>query len=568
MAVRRGAQTQTESYWRREFRIRPEDVEAIYDLMLEEGRPRALDDLVCEVMARHCRREAQARRPEQAMTYRPREHYAVGQQIVFPGLDYAVGQVVAERPGVNPRYGDFTVISVAFDGQGQVREYAADLAVPHALNETPDEAACADAEQLTPEELCRRYGDAVRGPLSEALSAVLDFVHADGTDEWFLRGLLPQVHVGHLNLAEAVVDVAGHPLSTEEILQQVDLAAESKPEARHFALNLALSDDGRFDNVGLPSRPRWFLYHLEPPAVAAKPDRLVPSYPTTGSERVHRESLEIAEEIGDELDDLPGVGRPPAALDTGKASYVLSYAHRQSGTFPLTRETRALFPSEEYARIPIHLVDGRTDSRWMGWVLPKEGYGWGLGDWYAREEVPAGATVELLSTRDPYSVVVQCEMRSRRTEWVRVPRIENNRLTFEIRKRAYTCRYDRNLLLGEPSDTTRLDEVRLHYRTAPISLFQAILQVFPELAKLGSQGLVHAKALYASINVTWRVGAIPIFAELARHACFDPVGGGNWAFDDSLVEATYATAEEMEARPLSKRVDLIRDRVVSYGSPA
>ena len=110
--------------------------------------------------------------------------------------------------------------------------------------------------------------------------------------------------------------------------------------------------------------------------------------------------------------------------------------------------------------------------------------------------------------------------------------------------------------------------MRQHYRSAPISLFQAILQVFPELAKLGSQGLVHAKALYAAINVIWRVGAVPIFAELARHACFDPVGGGNWVFEEDLVGQVYKTAEEMETRPLSRRADLIRDRVLRYGSPA
>ncbi len=83
MAVRRRVQTQTEAYWRRDFRLRPEDLESIYDLMLEDGRPRSLDDLVCEVMERHCRREAQARQSAEAQLYRPREHYVVGQEIVF-----------------------------------------------------------------------------------------------------------------------------------------------------------------------------------------------------------------------------------------------------------------------------------------------------------------------------------------------------------------------------------------------------------------------------------------------------------------------------------------------------
>ncbi|HOG47649.1 MAG TPA: hypothetical protein PLJ35_20305 [Anaerolineae bacterium] len=566
MAVRRRAQTQTEAYWRRDFRLRPEDLESIYDLMLDDGRPRLLDDLVCEVMERHCRREAQARLSAEAQLYRPREHYAAGQEIVFPNLDYATGKVVAVRPGLNPRYGEFSVITIAFQGREGTQDFAAEFKQPHPLNELNEEAPAAEEGELSLAELCQRYGEPVRQALVEALPENPEFVPYDS--QWFLRGLLPEVHVGHLNLAEAVIDVAGHPLGTAEILQQVELPAAGKPQARAFALNLALQGDGRFDNVGTAAGPRWFLYNLEPPAVASKPDRLQPDFHTTGRELAHRESLEIAQEIGDELDELAAAAPAAQLPESGKISFVLNYPHKQSGTLPLTRQILALFPSGEYTRIPVHFVDGRTDARWMGWILPQEGYGWGLGEWYEREEVPAGATVDLLLTKDPYTVVVRCEARSRRTEWARVPRVENNRLVFEIRKRAYTCRYDRNLLVGEPTDRPRLDELQQYYRAQRLHLFQAIMSVFPELVKLGSQGFVHAKALYAALNVPWRTGAIPVFAELARHACFDPVGDGNWAFDESLVDAEYTTPEEMEARPSSRRVDVIHDRVLRYGSLA
>ncbi len=567
MAVRRKAQTQTEAYWRRDFRLRPEDLEAVYDYMLEDGQPCSLDELACRVMERHARREAEARRPAEAQLYRPAERYSEGQQLIFPNLDYATGTVAAVRPGQNPRYGEFEVITVAFDGGKGTRDFASGFRLPHPLNELNQEVAEGEEGELSPQELCARYGEPVREALRRALPENPEFVPYD--NQWFLRGLLPEVHVGHLNLAEAVIDVAGHPLSSAEILQQVELGGESKPQARVFALNLALGQDGRFDNVGTVTNPRWYLFNLEPPAVASKPERLQPDFVAKGGELVHRESLELAQEIGDELDELKAqVAAPAASLETGKAAFVLNYPHRQSGTFPLTRDVLALFPSDEYARIPVHFEDGRTAERWMGWVLPQEGYGWGLGEWYRRDDVPAGATVELLLTRDPYSFVVRCDLRSRRAEWVRVPKVENDRLTFEISKRAYTCRYDRNLLIGEPGDVARLDRLREHYRAQSVSLFQAILIVYPELAKLGSQGFVQAKALYAALNVPWRLGVIPMVAELARHACFDPVGDGNWAFDDSLVDVTYETPEEMEMRPRSRRTDVIHDRIVLYGSPA
>jgi len=131
--VQRKAQTQTESYWRRDFKVRPEDIEAIYDMMLEDARPRTLDELACEVMARHIRREAQARQPGETVPYQPKEHYAVGQRLFFPHRASTTGTVVAERPGRNPRYGDFTVISVALEGEEQPREFAADYGLPHPL---------------------------------------------------------------------------------------------------------------------------------------------------------------------------------------------------------------------------------------------------------------------------------------------------------------------------------------------------------------------------------------------------------------------------------------------------
>lgn len=565
VAVRRKAQTQTEAYWRRDFKIRPEDLEAVYDTLLEEGRPKSLDELAREVIARHCRREALALEPEEVVAYKPKEHYSVGQRLYFPSLAYATGRVVGMRPGQNPRYGPFTVVEVQLEGEEKTREFATDLAIPHRLNDLAEEAAASE-DLLTPEQLCERYGEPVRRALAEALAGNTEFVLHGGL--WFLRGLLPEVHVGHLNLAEAVVDVAGRPLMAQEILQQVELGGESKPEARVFALTLALEGDGRFDNVGTAENPRWFLYNLEPPAVAAKPERLQANSLTTGDELLHRESLEIVRELQDELDELPDRQTAHALPESGRASFVLNYPHRQEGTFPLTREVLALFPSEEYTRIPIRIVDGRTNSPWPGWVLPAERYGWGLAEWYRREEIPAGATVDFLLTRDPYTVVVQCDQRSRRSEWVRAPKAENQRLTFEIRKRAYTCRFDRNLLLGDPTDAGRVDQLRRQYQSAGRSLLEVILAVFPELAKLGSQGTVSVKALYAAVNVLWRTGAVPICAELARQACFDPVGGGNWVFEEELLGQVYKTAEEMETRPLSRRVDLIRDRVLRYSSPA
>jgi hypothetical protein len=91
-----------------------------------------------------------------------------------------------------------------------------------------------------------------------------------------------------------------------------------------------------------------------------------------------------------------------------------------------------------------------------------------------------------------------------------------------------------------------------------------LTEIFPELAKLSGLGLVHAKTLYSAVNLTRRCGAVPIFAELTRRACFDPVGDGNWIYDEVLRDGTYKAPEDMSRRPNSRRHDLIVDRVYQY----
>ena len=66
------------------------------------------------------------------------------------------------------------------------------------------------------------------------------------------------------------------------------------------------------------------------------------------------------------------------------------------------------------------------------------------------------------------------------------------------------------------------------------------------------------------VNLFRRTGAVPIFAELTRSACFDPVGDGFWAYDPELKGKVYHTPEEMRERPLSSRGDLIKDQVIQY----
>lgn len=247
--------TQTEEYWRDEFDVTEEDLGVLYELFLEEGVPRSMAYLAERLIERRCQEEEAALQKaleEKGTIYQPRDSYAVGERLFFPALGGVTGTVVGVRPGENPEVGEFSVIQVELEGTGGVTEFAADFPLPHKLNR--------EEEVLPPAELYRRYGHYLLSNLWERLEASPDFVHFG--DQWFLGGLMAEVHVGHLNIAEAMIDLAGAPLTSEALLEEVDLGEDIPLTARVFSLNYALARDERFVNVGSHSSPRWFLaYH-------------------------------------------------------------------------------------------------------------------------------------------------------------------------------------------------------------------------------------------------------------------------------------------------------------------
>lgn len=558
MIAQRGLRTQRAEYWQ-EFAVHDEDLVHLYEWLTNDGQPHTLDELALQVMEQRCRDEEEslATEVERGLIYQPESEYQVGQTLVFTALDYAVGEVIAVRPGDNPAYGDFSVIAVRMRPRGEVREFAADFKPPHGLNRAAERQA-AERRALSPSQLYQMYGEAVRGRLVKALRADAEFVHWDGV--WFPRSVMPEVTIGHLNIAEAMIDMAGKPLAPQEILAELEFPAGTKPAAQLFALNYALSRDERFTEIGTSSEPMWFLTRMIPQAVLLKPQRLVPVQRAMGGELVNRELLEFAAELQDEADELLTLTADIQPVDS--YAFPLNYPDRREGTITLTAAALSLFPRGRNSRVMVSFLDVRGKTPIRGWVVPDERYAWGLGEWYESNGLPVGAAVQLTRTGDPFTIAVSYESRSRRGEWVYSAAMANGNLTFSIQKRAYTCRYDRYLLM-EVQDEAMLDAYAAHLKDK--SLSEIILILFPELAKLSGQGLVHAKTLYVAVNLVRRCGAIPIFAELTRQACFDPVGGGNWVYDESLKGVLYASAADMSERPRSRRQDLIRDQVYPYG---
>lgn len=519
-------ETQTAAYWQ-EFVVDDRDLDYLYELFLEDdNRPRTSDDLALALIRSRCEKEEALIKRELARgtPFQPKDSYEVGEQVVFPAFGYALASIIGVRPGHNPKYGDFEVIQVHFEGQDETREFASKLDYLHKLNR--EEGELLEAEDLaSPVELYDQHGSDVQRKLLERLRLSGDFASFRG--EWFLKGLLAEIHEGHLNIAEAMLDLKGVPLPAQELLRELDLPAEITPAAQVFSLNYTLAQDGRFDDVGNGDQSLWFLRRLEPPEIVHLPPRLHYSPVLYDRAILGDELLRWEKEIDDEITEPVA---PGAEEEISSVTIVLNYPHRRVGSIPLTSKTEGLFPRGDTERMMVTLVDGRTGKQMLGWVIRQHKYVYGLKEWYDKNDIPVGAYIKLERTDDPLTVVVDYLPQHKKREWIRVATVEGGRLSFAMQMRAIGCEYDELMVLDE-DDPAEIDFLWMRSEQNDKSVSEVMRQVFPELAKLNPQGTVHAKTLYSAINVEKRCPPGPILAELALMDSFLAVGDGYWIYD-------------------------------------
>lgn len=549
----------TEAFWRDEYEVSDADLDLVTSVILDAGKPQPLDVLARSIITRRLQREkeAVAQQAKSGELYQPSGKYQEGQRLVFSALDFAVGHVVAVRAGYNPKYDNFDVIRVAFEDGSPEREFAANFQYPHPLNRSAEELLGADELEADESDLIRRFEHYAARSLEPVLKSHSDFVKFDGL--WFLQALLPEIHVGHLNLAEAVIYEAGHPLVAREMLGELDLGPGST-DAQLFALNHSLNEDARFDNVGTTEQPAWYLRALEPEAIFSRPKILTPAFRAVGGEYVGITMLDMIDEVGDELDDIETL----VLHDAQEIRVELNFPHLYAGTLPLTSRMLRKLPTTSSHHFAITLVDSQKNERFEVWGVPSDSYIAGLESWYASVGMCVGGQITMTPTDEPFAFEIHfTPSRGRRSEWIRSATVENNALVVQMQRAVIEVRCDRNMLIDVP-DRDSVAQLMTTPEHESLSLTAIVRRAFEELAKLSSRGLVHAKSIYSLANFYRRTGTVPVFAELTRRACYDPVGDGFWAYDPGLVDKVYHTPEEMRGRPLSNHTDLVQDQVVQY----
>ena len=242
-------------YWS-SLQVSPQDVENLHTVLFERETPLAVRDLCAEFIEARIKMERAAAEKKQksvGKNFFPKEKYQVGDELIFPAMEWRRGRVTALRGGVNPAVNGFDVLTVEMEDDHSERMFAANLE-SHFLNEAP--IPVPERDDMNPALILKEYGELIEKKLEAAFAQDEGLVKIAG--RWFPRALLVDIGQGQLNLAEAVLDMsAGEPLPTEALIKDIELPAGINPRLAEFSVNYALQCDDRFDEVG-PA------YHVNP----------------------------------------------------------------------------------------------------------------------------------------------------------------------------------------------------------------------------------------------------------------------------------------------------------------
>jgi hypothetical protein len=485
--------TINENFWNN-YQVSEKDLDSLYNYLLETQTPLNNSEITRYLITKEVEIQKEKITKEHlsaGQIYLPKETYKKAQSLVFPVRNWQSGKVVEVRKGNNPDYPDLEVITVEFSPEEKM-EFASNL-VDHVLN-NPAEVAV--DENLDPDYVIEHYQGVISDKLSKMLNKNEDLVCIAGS--YFPRALLVDVSVGHLNLCEAVLEMAdGGPLSTRELIAQIELPTDVNLNLTEFSLNLALQEDTRFDEVGPAGKTLWFLNRLEPQEVQSTPATLrysndlivlpadLEKYKTLGVELC--DELETDCEC-DDVDDL---------------TIILTYPHWRAGTLPLTTKLKKLFPTAyETPRVKFDFVDGNTQTVFPGWVVRPSKYIFGLRDWYLKEGFIPGSLLHISRGENPGQVIIMADKQRNTKEWIRTVLVgADGGIVFALLKQVVTCTFDDRMALVIP-DSDAVDKLWDSRSRQPIE--KTIQTMMLELAKLNPQGHIHAQEVYAAVNLIRR----------------------------------------------------------------
>ncbi len=494
-----------------------EDLDFINNFLFEIEIPQTTHELLKAVIQNRIEKEKvsiQKKQQEKGRAYQPSDVYSVNEKMVFPALGWIEGKVVGIRSGNNPEIAPFKIIDVQFE-KNHVRSFAAEL-MEHKLNTPPEMKA--DPLEFQPDHVMEKYGESLEKQLDESLST--DPGLALITGAWFPRALFVDISIGQLNLAEAVLDMAnGGPISSDALIEQLDLPPGVNPKLIELSLNLALQEDPRFDEVGASGDVLWYLERLEPDNVRNTP--LFLQYQSTAISR--DQFTPQLEELEKLLDD-EFCSSCTEYEKKNQVEVILTYPHWRAGTLPLTSRTKKLFPTAlESPRIQFFFVDSDTKNKIQGWVVRPNRYVVGLSDWYQQNGIIPGSIITIHKANTLGEVMIKVEKKKTK-EWLRTVIVgKDEKIVFALLKQQVNTTYDERMATVIP-DLQGLDKIWESQAAKRPHWENIVTQCAQELTKLNPQGHVHAQELYAAVNIYRRCPPEAVFNVLVTSPAFQFVG--------------------------------------------
>jgi len=505
-----------DDYWQN-FNVTKKDNEFIQNYLFETEIPLTAKELVAVVVAERLKSEKQsAAKKRQALgkIYLPKDKFQISDSLVFPALNYRKGVVSSARAGNNPELGVFEVVEVDFE-DGTRKSFASGLE-NHKLNIAVQEK---DSIEVNPESIIAEVGEEIEKKIEIALADDESLVSIAG--HWFPRTLLLDVNVGHLNLAEAVLEMAGgEPMPAVSLVEQIDLGVGVNPKLAEFSLNYAMQEDKRFDEVGPAGQVLWVLERLEPEEVRHCPPFLVYKPVEYDPSSLTKQMLALEAELDDELSDLEH-----ASPKTDEVAICLNYPHWRAGTLPVSKRLQSFFPTAyQSQRVRFTLVDAKSGERIPAWVVRQFGYVYGVADWFKRQKLFPGAMISIRRGKLPGEVVIEAKTHKPTREWVRtVLSGSDGGLVFAVLKQDVGCDFNERMV-AVVSDPAAVDQAWEQVAKNRQPFEKILVSMIRELSKLTPQGHVHAQELYSAINILRRIPPAPLMATLASGKSFKHIG--------------------------------------------
>ncbi len=502
-------------YWLN-FVVTKRDIDFLQNYLFETEVPLAEREMTRILVEERIRYEREALTKQQkgdGEVFLPKESYKKGQKLVFPALNWRKGEVVSVRPGNNPEIGVFDVLEVALDDA--TRLFAASLP-EHKLNNPVEEAPNPEADPLM---ILEQYGDELVKKLEMALLADESLIRSAG--QWFPRALIVDVNEGHLNLAEAVIEMAGgDPLSMASLMEQIDMPAGVSRNLLEFSFNFALQEDGRFDEVGPAGEVLWCLKRLEPDEVQQAPAALKYNPIDYDRAALNEQMLALEYQLDDEFSETEQ--KSPKA---NEVTVTLTYPHWRAGTLPISPRVRHFFPTAyESSRVRFILVDEKTGEQIPAWVVREHGYVYGLKAWFEKNKLIPGAQVVIRRSKNAGQVILEAKTRKSAKDWVRTVLVgSDGGLVFALLRQEVACEYHDRMVTVVP-DVAGIDLAVAQMAKSRQPLEKIIKNILRELSKLTPQGHVHAEELYSAVNILRRIPPAPLLALLASSKEFNHIG--------------------------------------------